>query len=241
MRSRERPSDGLGNVLSGCETWALMAKPAPEQWVVTCPYCSASPAPFRPSGQHINTTGGDGKQRKWWPAGCPACGGVIIAELTSDLCTILDMEPTSTGEWEVDHLPESLVPLWDEAIKVFRVTAYASAVVACGRSLEAAADIRGVQGKTLNARINRMREDGLITSEFKGAMDYVRLIRNIGAHAGKEVSRESAEGTMRFTQQTLRLLFGVPKELEQLTGHPPELDEPERDTGEELASRPQHG
>jgi hypothetical protein len=29
---------------------------------------------------------------------------------------------------------------------------------------------------------------------------------------------------MRFTQQTLRLLFEVPSELGRLTGHPPELD-----------------
>lgn len=213
-----------------------MARPAPAQWVATCPYCSASPAPFRPTDQHINTTGGDGKQRKWWPAACPACGGVIIAELTSDLGTILGMEPSSTGEWEVDHLPDSLIPLWDEAITVFRVAAYPSAVVACGRTLEAAANIRGVEGKTLNARINRMRENGLITSEFKGAMDYVRLIRNIGAHAEKEVSRETAEGTMRFTQQMLRLLFEVPKELERLTGHPPELED-EADSEREAASQ----
>jgi hypothetical protein len=38
------------------------------------------------------------------------------------------------------------------------------------------------------------------------------------------VSEESARGAMRFTQQTLRLLFEVPGELALLTGQPPELE-----------------
>jgi Domain of unknown function (DUF4145) len=97
----------------------------------------------------------------------------------------------------------------------------------CGRALEAAANEREVEGRSLAARINRMRTDGLITTEFSEAMDYVRLIRNTGAHAGQEVSIESAEGTMRFTQQTLRILFEVPGELRKLQGHPPELDAPD--------------
>jgi hypothetical protein len=51
----------------------------------------------------------------------------------------------------------------------------------------------------------------------------VRVIRNVGAHAAEqEVTPDTAEGTMRFTQQMLRLLFEVPGELHRLTGHPPE-------------------
>jgi hypothetical protein len=134
------------------------------------------------------------------------------------------MHPESIGEWNVAHLPPLVKQIWDEAIQVFRVGANASAVVACGRTLEQAAVERNITNGTLQKRIEKMRTDGLVTTEFKGAMDYVRLIRNVGAHAGKEVSRESAEGTMRFTQQTLRLLFEVPNELSRLTGHPPELD-----------------
>lgn len=135
------------------------------------------------------------------------------------------MRPERTGEWEVGHLPDSVAVIWSEAAKVYAVAAHASAVVACGRTLEQAAEERSVTGETLQQRIERMRADGFITAEFKEAMDYVRLIRNVGAHAGKEVSHESAEGTMRFTQQTLRLLFEVPGELSRLRTHPPELDE----------------
>jgi hypothetical protein len=130
--------------------------------------------------------------------------------------------PKETGEWEVDHLPPDVRTAWEESVKVYRVGADASAVVACGRTLEAAADAREVTGGTLRDRVAKMQQAGLITTEFKGAMSYVRLIRNIGAHAGRPVRRESAEGTMLFTQQALRLLFEVPKELDRLTAPPPE-------------------
>ena len=69
-----------------------------------------------------------------------------------------------------------------------------------------------------------------MTAAFGDAMDYVRLIRNVGAHAGQPVSSQSAEGTMRFTQQALRLLFEVPGELERLTETPAELDSEERES-----------
>lgn len=139
------------------------------------------------------------------------------------------MHPDRSGGWSVAQLPDTVETIWDEAVRVFGVGANASAVVACGRTLEQAAEERKIKGRTLQVRIEKMRTDGLITTEFKGAMDYVRLIRNVGAHAGRPVGRESAEGTMRFTQQTLRLLFEVPSELSRLTGHPPELDEDDAD------------
>lgn len=132
--------------------------------------------------------------------------------------------PESVGEWSVGHLHGTVEPAWSEAVKVFGVGAYASAVVQCGRTLEAAFDARGVPGKTLGERLRAAQDKGLITDEFKGAMSYARLIRNTGAHAGAEVSPESAEGVMHFTHQALRLLFEVPGELARLTGQPPELE-----------------
>ncbi|MDQ3647010.1 MAG: DUF4145 domain-containing protein [Actinomycetota bacterium] len=123
----------------------------------------------------------------------------------------------------MSHLPPAIERDWQEAVQVHRVGAHASAVVACGRTLEAAADEHGIEGRTLQQRLNKMLEQGLITNRFHEAMDYARLIRNTGAHAGQPVSPESAEGTMRFTQQALRLLFEVPGELDRLQGRPPEL------------------
>jgi Domain of unknown function (DUF4145) len=160
-------------------------------------------------------------------------GGVVVFELEIGGKSFRRMLLEAVNEWEVDHGPPGVAQIWEEAVSVFRVGANASAVVACGRTLVAAADERNIEGRTLQQRIERMRGDGLITTEFRDAMDYVRLIRNVGAHAGDPVSRESAEGTMRFTRQTLRLLFEVSAELARLTGHPPELNEADQEEVDE--------
>jgi Domain of unknown function (DUF4145) len=204
----------------------LMA--TPQQWVGTCPYCSASPAPFAlgRSSHQLDRQGANvgGSLRRVRPVAVRLSSNKIRSSRVN-----IAMHPRAIGEWDVSHLPAGVEVIWNEAVKAYRVGAYPSAVVACGRTLEQAALERNVEGRTLQQRIEKMRTDGLITTEFKDAMDYIRLIRNVGAHAGKEVSRESAEGTMRFTQQTLRLLFEVPTELDRLTAHPPELDEAEQD------------
>jgi Domain of unknown function (DUF4145) len=153
---------------------------------------------------------------------------MIVIETTHPGDEFVAAHPQVIGEWEVQHLPPVIDRDWKEAVGVFQVGANASAVVMCGRTLEAAGDQLGIEGRGLQQRIRHMLTEGLVTARFREAMDYVRLIRNTGAHAGSEVSRESAEGTMRFTQQALRLLFEVPGELDRLTVHPPELDEPDQ-------------
>lgn len=199
--------------------------PTRGELTIRCPYCSAYPAPFE-GQQSFQTEGRDGLPRVWYMAFCPACGAAVVMELDpADGNTVMKVYPESVGEWQVGHLPDGVKAEWDEAISVFRVGAHPSAVVACGRCLEAGAEELDVGGRTLDERIRNMRNLGLIADQFKEAMTYVRLIRNIGAHTGQKVSPETAEGAMRFTQQALRLLFEVPGELKRLT-RPPELDQP---------------
>jgi hypothetical protein len=185
----------------------------PADWRRTCPHCSASPAPFGVQ-QLLESTGEDGERRFARAGACPSCGGWIIVDLGPDSNGApLAVYPETTGQWAVDHLPGPVSAIWNEAIMVFKVRANASAVVQCGRVLEAACAERQVTGGTLARRITALFDQGLITSDFKQVMTQVRLIRNVGAHADLPVSRESATSTMRFTQQTLRVLFEVPGEL----------------------------
>jgi hypothetical protein len=168
----------------------------------------------------------------WQLGWCPICGGVVVMELEQS-GAVIAMYPARLDAWAVRHLPPAVASIWAEAGTVFGIGAFRMAVVACGRTLEQAAIERSVDAKTLQKRIEKMQDDGLITREFRNAMDYVRVIRNVGAHAGQEVTRETADGTLRFTQQTLRLLFEVPGELQRLTGHPPELDDGEPDDSDQ--------
>jgi hypothetical protein len=166
-----------------------------------------------------------GRATDWKLAKCPECGGVIVAEIRADGGRGTELGrvfPDAAGQWAVEGLSGDVAMSWAEAIAVYEGAAHHAAVVMCGRTLEAAAHARDMSGGTLHQQINQMLIRGLITSEFKGAMTYTRLIRNVGAHAGKAVSPESAEGAMRFTQQTLRLLFEVPAQLARLDPPRPE-------------------
>lgn len=201
----------------------------PEDFVMTCPHCASTPTPFSPKGESVRVSGQGGTTRQWRLGICPACGGAAAFESTADAGdTFVGATPTAIpDEWSVGHLPEQIERDWHEAGQVFKVGAYASAVVACGRTLEAAADALGIEGRSLQQRLKRMRDGGLVTVQFAEAMDYARLIRNTGAHAGSPVSRDSASGTMRFTLQALRMLFEVPGELDTLRARPPELEDAE--------------
>jgi ribosomal protein S27AE len=192
----------------------------PRDFTRTCPHCGTRAA-FSQQ-QDFQAVDENGVGRRWRAATCPSCGGAILLE-TDDTDSLKAVLPERVGNWSVLHLPGAVERDWIEAIKVFDVAAYQSTVVACGRTLEAAADELGVEANTLDRRIRKMLEDGLITVGFGDAMTYVRLIRNTGAHAGETVSPESAEGTMRFTLQALRLLYEVPGELKRLRGGPIEV------------------
>ena len=95
--------------------------PTPGEWVMTCPHCSASPTPVLPQPS-VNTTGGGGNVRTWKPASCPACGGMIVAEIDGDN-HIEAAYPKDTSEWDVHHLPADVRTSWEEAVKVYRVGA----------------------------------------------------------------------------------------------------------------------
>lgn len=203
-------------------------------FVITCPHCGANPAAFQQVREPVKVPGRDGGERRWRLTVCPACGGGVAFESSPDGVDryIRHTPEAVASEWQVEHLDDAVARDWGEAIRVYKVQAFEAAVVMCGRTLEAGADKLGIEGRTLQARINKMLDADLITTSFQEAMDYVRVIRNVGAHAGQPVSPATAEGTMRFTLQALRLLFEVPGELQRLTTTPEELQE-ENQTGDE--------
>jgi hypothetical protein len=150
-----------------------------------------------------------------------------MLELEGDSGRVKSAYPETTSDWQVGHLPESVEPLWAEAAGVYGGRHFRSAVVQCGAALEAAFDAKGIVGRSLVDRVRTARSQGVLTEDLERAVQYARLIRNAGAHGGaavRVVSEESARGAMRFTEQTLRLLFEVPGELALLTGQPPELE-----------------
>src|SRR5947209_7632091 len=116
-QQRERHTQDLTKATVG-RAYTLRV-PLPGELVRTCPYCSASPAPFALTGALIPTTGAEGEQRRWWAAGCPACGGVVIFELVPGTDSVESTYPESVAEWEVRFVPMDVQAIWNEAVKVY--------------------------------------------------------------------------------------------------------------------------
>jgi len=162
----------------------------------------------------------DGKVRTWTVLSCPRCARVVVFETNAkdkQPPAILGTIPESTDEVGVSHLPDDVAAYYRQANRVLDVGVPDAAAVQLRKTLEAAsAHFNVTKGSLLN-RIRQLANEGLITAQFKEALDYIREIGNVGAHAGDEsVDEETVRRALRFTTQALRNLFEIPAELEAL-------------------------
>ena len=111
------------------------------------------------------------------------------------------------------HLPDDVAEYYEAAIRVLDAGVPDATAVQLRRTLEAAAGHFGMTDGPLVKRIEGLIESGHITVDFSKALDHVRKVGNVGAHAGGErVDQVTASRALRFTTQMLRNLFEIPAE-----------------------------
>jgi hypothetical protein len=185
-----------------------------------CPWCGLRDAQF-----HLLVTEASAKRRGaearfWSLANCPRCGGVVTFETRGPndasgtlLCTF----PETDSEVRVEHLPEDVEGYYRDAIRVLEAGVPDAAAVQLRRTLEAAAAHFGITSGALVKRIEKLIDEGLITRGFGDVLTHIRLVGNVGAHAGDEkVDDATARRALRFTTQVLRNLFEIPEELKSI-------------------------
>jgi hypothetical protein len=128
--------------------------PTPMEWLRPCPYCSATHCVFVPITGSGTSKSATGEDRVWQIAACPACGGAIVAELAPN-GRVMDVQPKATGRWDVAGLPDAVERDWNETVTAYGAKVDYLAVVGCRRTLEAAADARGVTRGNLASRISQ--------------------------------------------------------------------------------------
>jgi hypothetical protein len=106
------------------------------------------------------------------------------------------------------EIPVELRQIHDEARACIRAKAYMAAAVISGRALEGVCDLNNVPGRTLQERLSRMKENGLIEGRLWDWAETLRGVRNAAAHFGKEsISRQDAEDAVAFTEALLDYLY----------------------------------
>jgi hypothetical protein len=158
---------------------------------------------------------------------CPLCGGAVVISYPPNNVQgggILWQIPSPDHEaLTVDHLPESVDRYFGDALKAQRAGIPDAAAVQLRRTLEAAAKEVGIEEKTLYKAVEKMIEDGLLTTQFRDVLTHVRRLGNLGAHATDErIDDAELARAMKFTTQVLRNLFEIPAELAAIGADAPE-------------------
>ena len=163
------------------------------------------------------TAGGD--VRHWMTSTCPNCAGPVVIEYAASHGDdrVMTVVPEDVDSVQIAHLPERVKKHFSAAEEMIRVQAPDMAAVAMRRTLEAACNASGADGRSLFERIRQLQEGGQITPDFSKAAHHVRRIGNIGAHdTDEDVDLGEAKLMFRFVTQLLRNLFEIPGELAAL-------------------------
>lgn len=106
------------------------------------------------------------------------------------------------------EIPEVLLDAHEEARKCFRAKSYVGAVILCGRTLEAACKANDVATGSLEAKLEKMREKGLIDGRLLDRADTLRQVRNAASHADDaRLTRQAAEDVLAYGEALLDYLY----------------------------------
>lgn len=149
---------------------------------------------------------------------CPDCGRLTIVETN----TVGVSPPREITSYPTDadvghtvrHLPEDVEQYFSDARRVLDAGVPDAAAVQLRRTLEAAAAHFKVRERNLVSSIEKLVSEGLVTKQFGDALDHIRSVGNLGAHAtDQRVGDDDARRVLNFTTLLLRNLFEVPAEL----------------------------
>ncbi len=204
------------------------------QWAFRdCTWCGAAMVQMDVRSKLQATPAGRGLSRSFTVLSCPRCAGLTVVEHTADNkghAVVSEMPRSEDVQHDVDFLPDDVGTYFGNARKALDVGLPDSAAVELRRTLEAATAAYGQTSGPLFKQVQKLIEDGHVTTVFEPALGYIRKIGNLGAHASDErLSEPEVRQAMTFTTLLLRNLFELPaqvKALEAESPPPPVEDEP---------------
>jgi hypothetical protein len=114
-------------------------------------------------------------------------------------------------------VPQQVHASYSEAVKCEQARAWTACAVMVGRTLEAVASQYDQGGGGLAAALQAMYENGIISKDIYEWANELRLIRNIGAHAGEgTVASQDAMEALDFAQAILEILYELRPKFEKM-------------------------
>lgn len=121
----------------------------------------------------------------------------------------------------VDHVPEDVGALYDEARRCCSVSAYTSVTLACRKLLMSIAASQGAdEGKTFAHYVDWLETSGYIPPNGKAWVDRIRKLGNEATHELATKTQQDAETAVAFTEMLLKSVFEFPAQA-AASGTPP--------------------
>jgi hypothetical protein len=138
---------------------------------------------------------------------CPHCTGPTIFMDTQEKRVI----PGSLYGDTVEHVPESVSGLYDEARRALSVDAFTSSVLASRKLLMNVAVEHGAgEGKSFADYIDYLGNAGYVPPNGKVWLDRIRQTGNEATHEIAPKTREDAEQLIAFTGMLLKFIYEFP-------------------------------
>lgn len=138
--------------------------------------------------------------------------------------------PTETAQ--LSNLPEKIERKYKAALKVRYIEPNACAVLV-GRTLEAACNHEGAQGRTLAQKLNYLAQIGRIPNTLAEMARQLKELRNLGAHdAEDEVTEQDVPIILDFLEAILEYLYVAPAKIEAVRTRLTRLPTPENNDRE---------
>lgn len=120
--------------------------------------------------------------------------------------------PTPREKSAPDHTPERIAKPFIEAKDNLFRGRFETSELLCRKALDIATKVLLPGTKdSLNARINKLKTDQIITAEMADWAHIVRLEGNESAHSDDETTKEEAQELIDFTETFLLYAFTLPE------------------------------
>ena len=136
---------------------------------------------------------------------CPFCGGPSYF-LNQDV----QVPGVAPGE-KVEHVPDDLHELYDEARRAASVNSHTAAVLACRKLLMNIAVTQGAEeGLHFIQYVEYLADNGFVPPNGKGWVDHIRKKGNEATHEIALMKTEDAEELISFAEMLLKFIYEFP-------------------------------
>ena len=114
----------------------------------------------------------------------------------------------------VDHVPDNVAHLYDEARRSIAANAHTGAVLLCRKLLMNIAVQKGASpGKSFAHYVEYLASKGYVPPDGQGWVDHIRQKGNEATHEIVEMSGDDAKELVTFAEMLLRFVFEFPSRV----------------------------